>query len=366
VRVLIDTTFALRGPSGTGVYLERLIGALRALGVDVVEAADPSRRALTPGRGRVLDLAADARWTQVDLPRLASLAEADLIHHPQPARAGRGAPAQVVTVHDLAPERVPECFDAGRRRFSHVAHRAAARRAEVVIAVSQTTATDVMARWGVPAGRIVVARHGPGQEPAPGSLERRPPRHLLYVGDDEPRKNLGLLLAAHGRYRAAVRGALPLVLAGGARRRAEGVAVVERPGAERLAELYAGAAALVHPSRYEGFGLTALEAMSAGVPVVAARSPGLVEVCGDAAMLFDVSSADDLASAMAEVAGSAPLRRDLAERGRRRAAEFSWARSARAHIGAYERAATARPRVLPPRRRPRPDATRRQGEQPPS
>jgi hypothetical protein len=83
-------------------------------------------------------------------------------------------------------------------------------------------------------------------------------------------------------------------------------------------------------------------------------------------MLFDVSSADDLASAMAEVAGSAPLRRDLAERGRRRAAEFSWARSARAHIGAYERAATARPRVLPPRRRPRPDATRRQGEQPPS
>ena len=65
------------------------------------------------------------------------MAEADLIHHPQPARAGRRAPAQVVTVHDLAPERVPECFDARQRRASQFVHRAAARRAEVVIAVSR-------------------------------------------------------------------------------------------------------------------------------------------------------------------------------------------------------------------------------------
>jgi glycosyltransferase involved in cell wall biosynthesis len=360
VRVLIDTTFALRGPSGTGVYLERLIAALRGLDVEVVEASDPAGRALGGGRGRVLDLAADARWTQVDLPRLAAMAEADLIHHPQPARAGRRAPAQVVTVHDLAPERIPECFDARQRRASQFVHRAAARRAEVVIAVSKTTATDVMARWGVPADRIVIARHGPGQEPGAGSLERGAPRHLLYVGDDEPRKNLTLLLAAHRRYRAAVPDALPLVLAGSARAHADGVVVVERPDPERLAELYAQAAALVHPSRYEGFGLTALEAMSAGVPVVAARSPGLVEVCGDAAMLFDASSTEDLASALAEVARSAPLRRDLTERGRRRAAEYSWARSARAHLGAYERAAVARPRVLPPRRRPRPGATPRE------
>jgi alpha-1,3-rhamnosyl/mannosyltransferase len=359
VRVLIDTTFALRGPSGTGVYLERLIAALRDLEVEVVEAADPGGRVLAGRRGRLVDLAADARWTQVDLPRLASLAGADLIHHPQPARAGRGAPAQVVTVHDLAPERVPECFDPARRRFSHVAHRAAARRAEVVIAVSQTTATDVMARWGVPAERIVVARHGPGQEPAPASLERPAPRHLLYVGDDEPRKNVSLLLAAYRRYREAVPGALPLVLAGSARATADGVEVVERPDQLRLTELYEQAAALVHPSRYEGFGLTALEAMSAGVPVVAARSPGLVEICGDAAMLFDARSADDLASALDEVTGSAPLRRDLTERGRRRAAEFSWARSARIHLAAYERAAVARPRVSPARRRHRPDATRR-------
>ena len=102
----------------------------------------------------------------------------------------------------------------------------------------------------------------------------------------------------------------------------------ELPDAERLADLYSAAAALVHPSLHEGFGLTPLEAMTTGTPVIAARSPGVTEVCGEAALYVDPRDAEDLAGRLAQVAADPALRSDLGERGRRRAAEFSWARSA--------------------------------------
>jgi len=91
----------------------------------------------------------------------------------------------------------------------------------------------------------------------------------------------------------------------------------------------------VHPSLHEGFGLTPLEAMSAGTPVVAARSAGVQEVCGDAALYVGADDAQGLADLLAALARDGDLRRDRTERGRRRAAEFSWARSARAHADAY-------------------------------
>ncbi len=141
-------------------------------------------------------------------------------------------------------------------------------------------------------------------------------------------------MAAHAAHPAPP-APLPLVLAGSASAQAEGVEVVTRPDAELLAGLYADAAALVHPSLHEGFGLTPLEAMSAGVPVVATRSAGVAEVCGDAALYVGAHDAAGLADRLAALALDVDLRRDLTERGRRRAAEFSWARSARAHADAY-------------------------------
>ncbi|HVF79585.1 MAG TPA: glycosyltransferase, partial [Solirubrobacteraceae bacterium] len=86
---------------------------------------------------------------------------------------------------------------------------------------------------------------------------------------------------------------------------------------------------------YEGFGLTALEAMHAGVPVIAARSPGLAETCAGAALYVDPYDAGALAHELGRVATDPGLRATLAARGRRRAAAFSWRASARAHIGAY-------------------------------
>jgi alpha-1,3-rhamnosyl/mannosyltransferase len=180
----------------------------------------------------------------------------------------------------------------------------------------------------------VVAPLGPGQELPPGP--RTPnPSHFLYVGDDEPRKNLATLMAAYRSYRAQAVRPLELVLAGSASAEAPGVRVERTPDPRRLGELYLGAAALVHPSLYEGFGLTALEAMSLGTAVLAARSPGIVEVCAGAARYGDAHDPESFAAAMLDLADDPALRDELGARGRRRASEFSWARCARAHVEAY-------------------------------
>ena len=331
MRVMIDVSYSGRGRTGTGVYVEELVRALGAR-EDTEVVCVRQRRRLRPGGGNRLrsaaNLALDSAWTRFGLPRAARLAGADVLHHPLPARSpGAGCP-QVVTVHDVAYERHPEEFDPAWRSLARRGHRAAVARAGAVVCPSRATARDAEALLGADPARTVVAHHGPGQAlPATAPDERR---HLLYLGSDEPRKQVASLLEAH----AALDPAPELVLAGEAARRAgaPGVRGEPDPSPQRVAELLAGALALVHPAPLEGFGLTLLEAMSAGVPVVALRSASSEEVCGDAALLTE---AGGLSGALREVAGDAELRERLARAGRERAAAFSWATSAEQHLEAY-------------------------------
>jgi glycosyltransferase involved in cell wall biosynthesis len=333
MRILLDTTFAARGPSGTGIYVERIAAALRAAGEDVIEVANATRRPPSGGGlGSVRNLLADRWWTRA-LARRAREEGADVLHHPLPAFAPRASIPQVVTVHDLAFARAPELFARGYGAWARRAHRSAARRADVVICVSQATADDATEFWGLDRARIVIAHHGPGQELP--QIARREPSHFLYVGDAEPRKNLSLLLEAYRRYRGQVSEPLRLVLAGSLEASEPGVEVVARPDAQRLAQLYAGAAALVHPSRLEGFGLTPLEAMRAGTPVVAVRSAAVQEVCADAAAYVDPDDPDDLAGELARMHEDAQLRDRRSAAGLARASCFTWEHSAAAHVRAY-------------------------------
>jgi glycosyltransferase involved in cell wall biosynthesis len=324
VRVLVDTSYALRGPSGTATYILELTAALRRIGVEVVEAANERRRPPAGGGpGSVRNLLADRRWLRRSLPQFAAEVSAQLLHHPLPATARQPPCPQVVTVHDLAFEIHPEHFDPRYARWARRAHRRAAEEAAVVVCVSQATADDVMERWGIPARKVVVAHHGPGQDlPA---VPAEAPRHVLYVGDDEPRKNLALLHAAR----------LPLPL----RHAGPGGEAVDPPA---LAALFAQALVLVHPAVHEGFGLTPLEAMRAGVPVVAVRNRAVEEVCGDAVAYVDADDPGQLEQAVRRLHEDPAERERLAERGRERAAGFSWDRCAQAHLDAYRRALPSR------------------------
>jgi len=233
VRVLLDTSFAARGPSGTAVYIERLAHALRARGeVELLEVRQPRRmRRGSDGARRnpfrsAANAALDAAWLQGGLPRAARRLGADVIHHPLPAHAALTRAPQVVTVHDVAFEALPDRFDPAWRAIARRSHRAAVGHAGAVVCVSEATAGDAVEMLGADPRRVVVAPHGPGQE-LPPHPRGEPPAHFLYVGDAEPRKNVDGLLAAYARYREGAGDPLDLVLAGAA------AALAAAPGGTR-------------------------------------------------------------------------------------------------------------------------------------
>jgi glycosyltransferase involved in cell wall biosynthesis len=282
-------------------------------------------------------------FEQVVLPLQLRRGAADLVHAPNCflplARPCMG----VVTIHDLAFEVFPEDFSKRTGWKYRMFASRAARSAQRVICVSGYTAEDVVRRYDVDPGRVRIIPNAPslpiGDEPVPDDGP-----YVLAVGDLRPKKNLLRLVEA---FRALRREGLEhkLVLAGvdGG----QGELVREAAGGEpvrltgylsdaRLDALMRGADALVHPSLYEGFGLVLVEAMARGVPVAAARATALPETGGDAAEYFDPLDAGDMAAAIRRVVGDRARHAELAQRGRARAGQLSWAVSAALTAAVYE------------------------------
>jgi glycosyltransferase involved in cell wall biosynthesis len=305
-----------------------------------------------PSRGLTIETLAtgwpgpELAWEQLGLPLKLRRVRADAVHVPNCFLPLRRPCPGIVTVHDLAFEEHPEDFATRTGwKYRTFAPRAA-RSAERVICVSRFTAGDVVRRYGVDEGKVRVIPPAPalpltGAEPPPGP-------YLLAVGDLRRKKNLVRLVEA---FRTLHGEGLPhrLVLAGidageGPRiAAAAGGAPVEITGwvaDERLDALMRGADCLVHPSVYEGFGLVLVEAMSRGVPVAAARATVLPETGGDACAYFDPHDPADIARTLRELLGDPAERDRLAERGRARAAGFSWERAASETAAVYEELAT--------------------------
>ena len=273
------------------------------------------------------EYAAAALLGRPRLDRLAGGADVVWLPAPAPVAVSRDVP-YVLTVHDLSWLERPGDFTP----YERVWHRLArvgrlARRARMVVAVSEATRRAIARHWPN-VERVEVVPSGIPALPPPGPRPAwLPERYVLCVGALEPRKAPDRLARAHARAREEGLDAA-LVFAGRGRLadhiRGAGIHVVEDADRATLATLYEHALALALPSHHEGFGFTALEAARAGVPVLAGPLDAVDETLGDAALRVT-----DWPRALREVAGDVALRERLAAAGKERARRFDWAETAR-------------------------------------
>lgn len=278
-------------------------------------------------------------WEQVALPALAAARGAPLVFSPANL-APLAWPRNVVLIHDAAALRHPEYYARPYVAWQRAVLPRIARRAVHLITVSEFSRAEIVELLGVEPAQITVIAGGVDERFTPSAdpgLARRALQldrpYVLTVASRIARKNLAALEPAAKRLAAE---GIELVAAGGGRPQlrdegaVSGVRALGLVPDELLPGLYAGARAFVLPSRYEGFGLTCLEAMASGVPVVAADRAALPEVCGPAAVLVDPDDAAAVAAGLERVITDETLRARLVATGAVRAAELTWPRAARA------------------------------------
>jgi glycosyltransferase involved in cell wall biosynthesis len=290
-------------------------------------------------------------WHWLEWPPVEMLAPAaDIAHSLHPLLMPTRNAAQAVTIHDLDFLDHPDRARAEIRRDYPRLTGSHARRADLVVTNSDHTAAIVVGRLGVEPHRVIVCPPG-----APAWPARPAPEHvgpILFVGTIEPRKNLPILFSAYEQVVRTDPGAPPLVLAG---KTVEHSAAILGPASakpaldgrirhlgyvtdEQRSALYREASMLVLPSLDEGFGMTALEAMHVGVPVIASNRGALPDLVGDAGILVDPLDEVALVTAISGPLQDPNRRMHLAEQGQARARQFTWASSAARLLGGYREA----------------------------
>ena len=363
MHILLDYRPALRQRTGVGEYVHHLSSALlhRLAAGDRVTLFSSSWKDrlgdVLPGADR-RDLRIPVRllnlaWHRLEWPPVETFGvQPDVAWSLHPLLMPARRAARVVTIYDLYFLDHPEDTDREIRRDYPALAAEHARRADGIVTISEYTRDVAAARFGVPAAKIAVCYPGaPRWKPRPSVPASGP---ILHMGTIGPRKNVGALLRAYAELVRRDSAAPPLVFAGQASLapaellRGVPSAAADRvrflgyvPDAERQ-RLYNEAAVLVMPSTDEGFGMPAVEAMAAGVPVIAARRGALPEVVGDAGVLIDPEDTGAFADALARVLGDAELRGRLAVLGPHRAARFDWDASAARLIEVFASACASR------------------------
>jgi glycosyltransferase involved in cell wall biosynthesis len=361
LRLVIDGSGLERARAGIGVYTTEILHAM------AVDRPDAELNVFGPRGGAVH--APDAAYSLLPQTRLVGR------HLQWPARMGRLHPdayfgpagalplgrvrfPAVITVHDLAIYRNPQWFPGRQPLSTRLVVPRSVLRADVIIAVSENTARDIVDIFGLDRGRIHVVPHGVSPRLLPMTAEQvadararlhLPERFILFVGTVEPRKNLETLLEAW----VMMRDRPDLVVVGSWGWLYEAVRErMTRLGPKlhhldsvdpaELPAIYSAAKVLAHPAWYEGFGLPPLEAMACGTPVVVADRASLPEVVGDAALVVPADQPEEWRKALERVVGDTETAAELRRRGILRAAQFTWTRAARQTWAAIDEAISKR------------------------
>ncbi len=301
------------------------------------------------------------RAEQLLMPWVARGIGADVFHSPDFIPPLRYRGRSVITIHDLAFLIYPHFMTRDAARYYGSIDRAV-RHADQIIAVSQSTKRDLIRMLGTPEEKISVIYEA--ADPLMGPVDRTealqrvkalydlPEDFILFVSTIEPRKNVGGLLHAYSRLRQDYKLTPALVLVGAPGWLSDDVyALVDkleirpytfflgRVEASNLRYLYNAARCLVHPAFYEGFGLTPLEAMACGTPVIVSNISSLPEVVGDAGLLVDPQQDQEITVALWRLLTDDALAAELRRKGLQRASGFSWQRAAELTMDVYRRAA---------------------------
>ena len=376
LRVVVDVGPAVHQRAGLSRYTERLVANLRTYPLDVLDLSlfynqhsnhwlpdslhGLPMRTVTMGQlaWRLSALATHwLRW-----PRYENILPQSQLYHATEHLLPYLRRPTVLTVHDLIFERYPEYHTARNRLFLRAALPRFVQAAHRVIAVSEQTKRDLVELYGTPAEKIQVIYEGidPAFAPASPAVVAQVSRHyspnadqigvrpyLLMVGTLEPRKNHITAMRALARLKAQ---GFPhrLLIVGGEGWLFEPIrAQVAELGLEEdvsfsghvpfadLVALYSGAACLLMPSLYEGFGFPVLEAMACGAPVICSNTSSLPEVAGGIALTLPPTDDEIWAAAIQRLLGEPGLQKELRERGLHWAEQFSWQRCAAETLALY-------------------------------
>jgi glycosyltransferase involved in cell wall biosynthesis len=366
MRIGIDVHAAERDGSGNCTYVRGLLQALLSQDFEneyILYAIDKKHRFYRDIR---LDAKVRLRPLPVENPLIriplflgrATYRDALDILHVQFIAPPRHKGRLVATIHDLSFLHVPETFTRFFVFRSRMFIRQTARRAAKIITGSQFSKEDISTRYSLLPEKIEVIPYGVSPRFSEAqSLERiqktlakyqiRQP-YILSVGRMNPRKNLVSLSSAFSRLKSEMNLTHQLVLAGkDDYETARTIASIKNAGGrgvvltgfvdeDDLPALYQGADIFVYPSLFEGVGLPALEAMAAGVPVIASNSSSLPEMIGDAGIVIDPLSVNEIAEALRRLVSDKNLKEECRRKGQKRAAEFSWENAARKTLRIYQ------------------------------
>ncbi len=352
--------------SGIGTYVRGLLGEYRehpffyqnALGL----ALPPSLSSEVNGTGQVYPFRSSIYSLQEQIEYPFRLRHCRLWHAPHyNVPLLKGNTRLVVTIHDLIHWIFrKEFYSPLQAAYANLLIQKALSSADRIIAVSQKTKDDLVKHLRAPESKITVIYEGVSPvffTPSEPQERRRicdkyslPEKFFLYVGLIKPHKNIKRLLSVFQKLREAKKIDSHLVLVGKKDRRyssgfedlaqlktGEGIHYLENVESQKeLSALYASAVALVHPSLYEGFGLTILEAMASRTPVIVSNAGSLPEVAGEAGYFIDPASEDSLASALQKIEKGETLRNELVKKGLEQARKFSWQKAADQTIEVYK------------------------------